>query len=799
MKGVENMYFNILKKDLKRKKTMNIVLLLFIILATMFVSSGLNNVLTVLNGTDYFFDKAGVGDYVIITMGENSVGNISNALDNAECIDDYRVETAVFINQNNVTRTDGTEINSTSNVALFQAVDNAKLNIFDKNNEKITEVNEGEVIICGKYMEKNNVETGEYIRIKASDVEIDLKIAGKGKDAFLGSEFMGNYRFLLNKNDYEKLLADETLSKKSMGEIAYIETDDISALHTYTTKIENIMFEGRRSQLSTVYLIEMIAAFIVLILSVCLVIVAFVVLKFSISFTIAEEYREIGVMKAIGLKNGKIRTLYIVKYLIMAVIGGIIGFFASVPFGNMLIMSASNNMVLGNDAGILINIFSSIFTIAVIVMFAYSCTKKIKKLTPIDAIRNGQTGERFKKKSFISLNRTKANPTVYMAVNDILSAPKRFMTVIISFFVCTLFVLVLVNTVSTMKSSALVNLFSVEEPSHIYTAASEEFIGDNTSYEKEDYKELINEMADEITAEGMPCTVGRHFIYKYKITSKGDEFAGNFFQGINISADEFAYFEGTAPQNINEIAVTPQVSEKINAKIGDTVTVDFGTEKIDCIVTGYFQTMQMMGEMMILSDEAPVSSHYLVGYSMNEIRFTDNPDEKEIEKRKEKISELYNLKDNEVQNAAEFCAGCVGVVPTMEAVQYLLLGITILIVILVTVLVERSFISDEKGQIAMLKALGFKTGDIVKWHSLRFGIAAVIAAILAAVLSIPATDLCITPVFGMMGAINIDYNYEPLKIFLFYPLVIFAVTFVTAWLTSLYTKTIKTSEVSGIE
>ena len=306
-------------------------------------------------------------------------------------------------------------------------------------------------------------------------------------------------------------------------------------------------------------------------------------------------------------------------------------------------------------------------------------------------------------------------------------------------------------------------------------------------------------MADEITAEGMPCTVGRHFIYKYKITSKGDEFAGNFFQGINISADEFAYFEGTAPQNINEIAVTPQVSEKINAKIGDTVTVDFGTEKIDCIVTGYFQTMQMMGEMMILSDEAPVSSKYLVGYSMNEIRFTDNPDEKEIEKRKEKISELYNLKDNEVQNAAEFCAGCVGVVPTMEAVQYLLLGITILIVILVTVLVERSFISDEKGQIAMLKALGFKTGDIVKWHSLRFGIAAVISAILAAVLSIPATDLCITPVFGMMGAINIDYNYEPLKIFLFYPLVIFAVTFVTAWLTSLYTKTIKTSEVSGIE
>ena len=47
------MFWDILRKDLKRKKTINIVILLFIILAAMFVASGLNNVLTVVNGTDY--------------------------------------------------------------------------------------------------------------------------------------------------------------------------------------------------------------------------------------------------------------------------------------------------------------------------------------------------------------------------------------------------------------------------------------------------------------------------------------------------------------------------------------------------------------------------------------------------------------------------------------------------------------------------------------------------------------------------------------------------------------------------
>lgn len=53
------MYWNILKRDIKREKTMNVILLLFTILAAVFVASGLNNVVTVMNGTDYFLKKPG--------------------------------------------------------------------------------------------------------------------------------------------------------------------------------------------------------------------------------------------------------------------------------------------------------------------------------------------------------------------------------------------------------------------------------------------------------------------------------------------------------------------------------------------------------------------------------------------------------------------------------------------------------------------------------------------------------------------------------------------------------------------
>ena len=60
-------------------------------------------------------------------------------------------------------------------------------------------------------------------------------------------------------------------------------------------------------------------------------------------------------------------------------------------------------------------------------------------------------------------------------------------------------------------------------------------------------------------------------------------------------------------------------------------------------------------------------------------------------------------------------------------------------------------------------------------------------------------DVCISPIFGMMGATDINYNIEPLQIFILYPGIILAVTLLVAWITALYTKTIKSSDTANIE
>lgn len=789
------MYLNILKKDLKRKKTMNVILLLFMILAVMFVSSGLNNVFTVMNGTDYYLDKAGVGDFVIITMGENATGNIAPVLDDADCVKSYKMERCIFGSRENVKNADGSETNS-KNTTLFQSIDDSKLTFFNENNEPIKEVAKGEVMIAGNFISKNGLEIGDSIRISLGDVEKELRIAGRAKDAFLGSDFMGNTRFLLNQEDYDMFLSDEIVNAHYQGEIAYIETDDDAAVKTAISDIPGLALDAPRSTLKMCYVMDMIVAFVVLILSICLMVVSFVVLRFSIGFTIAEEFREIGVMKAIGLRNGKIRGLYIVKYLLLSIVGGIVGFFASIPFGEMLIGSVSSNMVLGNSAGVMINIISTIGNIVIILLFAYGCTGKVKKLTPIDAIHSGQTGERFTQKSILRIGRTNARPAVFMAFNDILSAPRRFMTVIVSFFVCTLFVLMLANTTATMKSPNLISAFGTESDLYITDVDAAMKLMAKTGEENAVENEL-KELSDKITAEGMPCNASVDIAYKYRIVSDDNDYSISCAQSVNTSADEYTYTEGTAPQGKYEIAVTTKVSDMLGAKIGDTVSIDFGSEKADCIITAYFESMNNLGELVRLSDEASTDLSYCSSIGNYQITFTDSPSDEEIENRKERIKELLDNED--VMNKTEYCIDSVSVVPTMEAVQYLLLVITVVVVILVTVLVERSFISDEHSQIAILKAIGFGSGTIIRWHITRFGTAALAAAVLAGAASIPMTKLCITPVFAMMGASNITFNIDPLKIFLLYPVFIFAVTVAAAWITSLYTKTIKASEATNIE
>lgn len=195
--------------------------------------------------------------------------------------------------------------------------------------------------------------------------------------------------------------------------------------------------------------------------SVGLILISFTVLKFTIAFTISEEFREIGVMKAMGIRNGTIRRLYLTKYLGIALTGAIAGYLLSIPFGRMLLDSVVESMVLGSEKPSFVGFLCSVAVVAIILFFSYSCTGKVNKLSPMDAVRNGQTGERFGKKSILHLGKSRLGTTGFLALNDCLSSPKQFGIITAVFSLCLLLVMILANTANTLCSEKLIPFFGV--------------------------------------------------------------------------------------------------------------------------------------------------------------------------------------------------------------------------------------------------------------------------------------------------------------------------------------------------
>lgn len=782
------MVWNILKKDIKRKKTMNIIIFLFIVLASMFVASGVNNIVTTINGSDYYFEKAGVGDYVALT--QRGDGGLTEILSSEKAVKNFSSDELYFADDK-AFRFNGKEIKD-SKTLIIQSLAKSGIKFFDKNNEEIKNVEPGKVYISVKCMKNNHLKEGDEVTYTFGNTSLKLTVAGGAKDALFGSDMMGNTRFLINESDYEKLDKDPELDMYK-GRCFYIDTDKPGDIKAALSDAKNVLFSADKSVLKMTYVMDMIVAMIVLVLSVCLIIVSFVVLKFTIRYSITEEYREIGVMKAIGIRNRKIRSLYIVKYLAISVVGAMLGFVFSIPFGNMLMKSVTENMVLGNNGGYFINAIGAVIVIGATMLFAYGCTRKIKKITPVDAIRNGQNGESFKKKAGYSIKKSHCKTSFYLALNDILCKPKRFITIMISFFISSIFVLGLVIVTETMNSKKLINTFCLETDLYVDKSTMEYMKDDG----REDLVAYLDEIEDKLADRGYPCETSIEIMYIYKITVDGKAYSIQCQQGINTNIEDYEYRKGTAPKNANEIAITRTVSRITGAKIGDVVTIDFDGDKRECMVTAYFESMSQLGEVIRLHQDAPTSFKSISSLWPIQVDFNDDPSDKEIKNRAPIVEEITNCR--EIRTAAQFCRDCIGVVDTMEAVKYLLLAITIIVVILVTILMERSFISNEKGQIALLKAIGFKNSDIIKWHLWRFVIVGVAVELLAAALSIPITRLWCNPVFGMMGARHIKYAINPLKLFLIYPGIILATTVLIAWITALYTKTIKSIDTASIE
>lgn len=798
------MYLNILKKDLKNRKATNIILLVFIILATMFVASSVNSILSVTTALDDYMEMANVPDLTIITLRDEMLVDINQLLDSTESVNGYEIQKLLYLGQNDVRFNDEKEGRIDEGTIIIHGDENLTVNLFLDDNSILQEVKEGEIYLNGTYAEQYGLKKGDKITINKYG-SFEFTFAGTVKDAMFGSSGNSIFRCIINENDFERIYENDLAKELWSGKLIYVETDNPqSVIDEVFPKAGNAVNVAMgREDIKLSYVFDMIVTGIIIVVSVILIAVAFMVLKFSISFTLSEELREIGVMKAIGVSNNRIRGLYIAKYVAMAVVGAMIGFGLSFPFGDLLMSISSKSIILGGTNPAYINVICSIIVVGIITLFCYGCTRKVNTLAPIDAIRNGQTGERFRKKSIMSLSKSKMGATSFLALNDIVSSPKKFVTVTLTFFLCITLMLMLSTTVNTMKDGSLVKCFGTMG-GHIGITEKDaiEFLCEGGRELSEARLEEVEKLLEE---KGMPADCSKEYIFMFPLEfgegeKKSQSFGTICYQGIGTTMDEYEYTKGTAPQNTNEVAITKKLAKTLGADIGDTITVKTLNGDKKYIITAFMQIMNGSGQCLRFHTDEDLSFAEVTGNVGSIIvRFKDNPSEKEIERRVDIINNL-GLEYGEAEPLKEFAIDAIGVVDTLDTVQNFIIIVTIVLVAMLTILLETSFITKEKKEIALMKATGMTNGKIYAYHTLRFVFVGVVAILLGWILALPMTHLCIDPVFKMMGMeLAVNYHINPLEMFLIYPAIVLATTTLSAFLTSLATKSIKSVDTANIE
>ncbi len=789
------MYLNILKKDLKRKKAMNIILLLFIILATMFVSSSVNNIINVTTALDNYFEMANVPDYLAATMNKNLSVDIDETVRGESAVDSYGTEKVLFMNTNNLTYENNAIITEGGTHLLHSDIG---MNYFLSDGSILDTVEPGKFYMTEGKADALGVEVGDKLTIELNGASQELVLAGKIKDALFGSNQLSFTRYIISQEDFSAFLSAENTEEYYGGTLVYIYSSSIeTSLPQIKPLVDNSIFTMDRAFMEFCYVFDMVVVGILLVVSMILIIIAFVVLRFTITFTLSEEFREIGVMKAIGISNFKIRGLYLAKYMGLSVIGAAIGLTFSVPFGEMLMSVSSQNIIVGNQSPILINILCAILVIAVILLFCYGCTGKVKKMTPIDAIRNGQTGERFRKKSLMSLGKSKFPMAPFLALNDIVSSPKRYGIISLTFFLCLSLLLMLSATVSTMNSGSLSATFGWAD-CDIYLSNDKIIMEWMMEDGPKKLEKHLEEMEQTLAEHGIPAKCYQEMMFNLPVFFGENESNICIYHGSGTTMDMYEYTAGTAPQNTDEIAITRISADELNANIGDTITIKTIDGDKEYIISAFFQGMNMQGKGIRLHSHEYINYVQSQGGINTQIMFTDNPDSEEITRRIEEIQRIFP--DYEIETCAKTVKDMIGVADTLASVKSLIVILTIVLAAMITVLMERSFIAKEQGEIALMKAIGTRNGKIHAYHTLRFLFVGIMAVLIGEIFVMPLTHLCIDPIFKMMGMeLAVDYVINPLEMYLIFPLVILVTTAVSAFLTSIYTRKIKSSDTANIE
>lgn len=737
----------LLKANIRRKKGAFVSVILLTLIIAMSVTTILSIRESAMSGVDYAHELCDTPDICASYSARNLTDDIIDKLKRNNNVKNVNIVDSIFTQKTFMGENESDsekELVKANNTRLL----NENLNGIEEN---VPKLQKGEIYVSQGVLTEMDGKVGEKIIFKTIAGDYEFTVKGILLDPMMGS-FMINWGGgCISDQDFEEITTAiskaETGDRAGLGkQLEIYKADDCTLTSMQFRRQLNldtgftdmaIVSLTRDDSINYTTLFPTIVCSILLVFIILLLAIVVIVTVHSISVEIETNYVMFGVLKAQGFNKNKIRLLFLEQYLLAEVIGAVLGIALSIPLigicSNIFVKVTAVPAIMSVPIGSIVLILVGLFALSVVSIFFV--TMKAGKISPVRAISGAKNEIYFDSRLNAPISKKLLSPS--LAFRQFTSAKRRYVgtlliVAILVFFMMT--VTVLANTVTS--KSALESMGA---------KVTELNVSPKKKMSDSDYKKIEKEIEQFAEIEKA------YYTYNIYFSFDGEEILGCVYKDPSLSL----VLKGRTPNYDNEIAVSPSLLEEFNLKIGDEVTIGLRQKKEKYLITGTVQLIHNNGRCFLIPANAAEKIGFdeplLGSYSLK------NGDDRELN---QKIADELNEKFGDTIEAEEeeFFSDTV-ILTTIDAMQLIIYAFSVLFSLIVTHMVCSKAFIQERTDIGIFKATGFKTSGLRWQFAFRFLIVSIIGSAMGGIASYCFSGKLLSVLLRSLGITSFNTDF----------------------------------------
>jgi putative ABC transport system permease protein len=589
--------------DLRRHRGAGVALLVVLILSTFLMATGSMVMERVVGSVDRLFDEAEPPHFLQMHKGDHDPEALARFADAHPEIEAWLVEemlgfdgAAIAWHRPSTGESGDLSESLIDNLFVTQ---NREFDLLLDEAGAAARPARGEAYVPVAYQQRFGLQVGDRLVIGTDADPLEVRVEGFVRDAQMASSLSSATRFVLSDADFRAL---ERAGGGAPEIIAEYRLSDPSAASAFQRAYEADEALPKNGQAVTFQMIRTVnalgdglVAVALMFVSLLLIAISLLSVRFVIRGTLEDEVREIGAMKAIGLPSGTIAGLHLTKYRILSllacVVGGILAVvatelltrgirlsYAEAPFGIMTV---------------LVPVVAVMVVHLVVMGLCRGALRSVDRIEVVGALVHGSTlGER--RSARLSARRARRARRSSIAsyrgrglggrllLLDLRAEGRQWALVPVVFFLATVLMTLPMNLLSTFESPRFV----------AYMGAPESDLRADLQF-SDDLDTVRDDILSSMRADDRLTDV-RAFANVLHEVRVADGWENLRVEVGDHAEDTVEFLRGGCP-GADEIALSVLSADKHAVEVGDELTVRLDGEPAALVVSGVYQDVTSGG------------------------------------------------------------------------------------------------------------------------------------------------------------------------------------------------------------